>query len=305
MNEIPDYWINPLLTDINIEISKIKPNKLILSSHQPIFQGGGGQPPDQAVVYLPGYSDSIMVKEILSNAIKLDLLESWNPPSLPFSIQVTINKDFRLAVMRAHTAQHLLSALLLQEFNIKTMKAAINPDSVHLFFDRPMSIDTIAPIMELFHSYIVNPIPVKSHILRRGETKDINGTNIDLSNLRGSIPDDSNWIRVVAIGDNVDLNTCGGTHLSSTGLIHDFYVTDMKKKELKFVCGISATKLRASIIQELITLSKRLKIPLKESLPHIQEQLKDYRELQKTLTIFTKRNLHTMIILLKDKLINL
>ncbi|MHA2362855.1 MAG: hypothetical protein ACXAC7_02780, partial [Candidatus Hodarchaeales archaeon] len=96
-----------------------------------------------------------------------------------------------------------------------------------------------------------------------------------------------------------------GTHLSSTGLIHDFYITDIKKKELKFVCGISATKLRASIIQELITLSKRLELPLKDSLPHIQEQIMEYRELQKKLTIFTKRNLHTIIILLKDKIINL
>ena len=72
MLNAPEYWTDPLKVVYDIKISNIEAKKLFLGSKQPLFKGGGGQPPDKATINLPNIADPISITKILSDAIEVD-----------------------------------------------------------------------------------------------------------------------------------------------------------------------------------------------------------------------------------------
>ncbi len=272
-DHFPEYWINPDIDSYDVQIIAVDDDKFTLSEPFPFFIEGGGQPDDKVTMFLSDSSNPLSIFKIISThefTIKKPKSFSIKPP---FSATLKIDLDFRHAVMRAHTCQHLLSALILKEFSLKTTKAVMKDDEGQLFLEKPFPVTSVTAISQRMINFISeNPVPVTSHVLEAGSTVDQEGNEIDLSKIRGSVPKEAPFIRVLSIGSGVDLNTCGGTHISSTDQILSFIITSIKKNEIHFICGLKGLSFIASHNEVLLKASQAVNQPFESSLPFLLNQ---------------------------------
>ncbi|WP_144920322.1 alanyl-tRNA editing protein [Halorubrum salsamenti] len=158
----------------------------------------------------------------------------------------------RRAHSRYHTAQHLLSALLLAEFDAKTTGNQLYDDHAHLdaAYDRFTDGD-LARIETRLNELVGDERPVRSYAMDRGEaeaTLDTDRTRIDL------LPDSIAELRIVEIGavgraevgdggdadgdgdggdsgaEPYDRTACAGTHVGNTADIGEIIVTGRETK---------------------------------------------------------------------------
>jgi len=155
----------------------------------------------------------------------------------------------RRAHSRYHTAQHLLSALLLSEFDATTTGNQLYDDHAHLdaAYDRFDDGD-LARIEDRLNELVADGRPVRSYSMDRAEaeaTLDTDRTRIDL------LPESIAELRIVEIGgvggaedrdggdggDGVgtdeapyDRTACAGTHVGNTADIGRIVVTGRETK---------------------------------------------------------------------------
>ena len=145
----------------------------------------------------------------------------------------------RRAHSRYHTAQHLLSALLLDEFDARTTGNQLYDDHAHLdaAYERFDDGD-LARIEARLNELVADERPVRSHTMDREAaeaTLDTDRTRIDL------LPDSITELRIVEIGavggtdidgdeEPYDRTACAGTHVDNTADIGEIVVTGRETK---------------------------------------------------------------------------
>lgn len=137
-----------------------------------------------------------------------------------------IDWDRRYAHMRYHTAQHLLSALLLEEYDAPTTGNQLYADHARLdcAYERFTDKD-LADIETRMNELIEEARDVRWHTFGRERAEaelDLERTRLDL------LPDSITEVRIVEIGDPrtvFDRVACAGTHVSNTEEIGRVEVT--------------------------------------------------------------------------------
>ena len=141
-------------------------------------------------------------------------------------VEGELDWDRRYAHMRYHTAQHLLSAHLLEAYDAPTTGNQLYADRARLDcrYDRFEERDLVA-IEERVNELIEADLPVRWYELERSVAEnelDTDRTRIDL------LPDSISELRIVEIGsedDPYDQVACAGTHVESTGDIGTLAIT--------------------------------------------------------------------------------
>ena len=167
-----------------------------------------------------------------------------------------VDWDRRRAHARYHTAQHLLSAVLLREFDARTTGNQLYADHAHLdaAYDR-FDADDLALIESRLNELVDDDRPVERYTMDRAAaeaTLDTDRTRIDL------LPDSITELRIVEIGGLAseaddgaepdgggetddgaepdgdaapyDRTACAGTHVNATGEIGEVVVTGRETK---------------------------------------------------------------------------
>ena len=131
--------------------------------------------------------------------------------------------------MRMHTAQHLVSGLVYEMFDgARTVGNQINTNRSRIDFNPIKFTDEM--IEDLFHranEITESDLPVTDCIMTREEINAImppDRTNMSL------LPISVKQLRVVRIGDNLDLCPCAGTHVRALGEIGDLEFLGRKNK---------------------------------------------------------------------------
>ena len=158
------------------------------------------------------------------------------PPEPGTEIVGEIDADRREAHSRYHTAQHLLSALLLAEFDARTTGNQLYHDHAHLdaAYDRFDAAD-LDRIEVRLNELVADDRPVTSYTMDRADaeaTLDTDRTRIDL------LPESIEELRIVEIGaanaddsrsetdgEPYDRTACAGTHVGTTAEIGEVVVT--------------------------------------------------------------------------------
>jgi len=188
------------------------------------YPEGGGQPADRGTL-------SVGDREwVVTDVQKRDTIYhhvTGTPPEPGTAVRGELDAERRETLSRYHTAQHLLSAVLLDEYDAETTGNQIHTDSARIDaaydrFDETELADIEARLNELVDA----GTPVTWYTLDRAVAErelDPERTRLEL------LPDSITELRIVEIegpdGEVFDRTACAGTHVSSTDAIGEITVT--------------------------------------------------------------------------------
>ncbi len=188
------------------------------------YPEGGGQPSDEGVLAFDE-TESAVVDVQQSDTIYHTL--DGPVPERGRTVTGILDWDRRYAHMRYHTAQHLLSAVLLEDFEAMTTGNQLYTDRARIdcAYERFSDADLEA-IQRRVNDLIDDERPVTWTTMDRERAEaelDPERTRLDL------LPDTITEIRIVTI-EGIDRTACAGTHVSNTSEIGHFSVTGRETK---------------------------------------------------------------------------
>ncbi len=190
------------------------------------YPGGGGQPPDHGVL-LWGGAQSRIVGVRKSDDLVLLLGDGEPVPAVGTSVRGAIEDERRTALMRTHSALHLLGGVIWREFGAHVTGGNMEPLSGRLDFNLP-------EIPEGFKDWVAQQCAhevtadrrVEVKVLPRDRAFEIPDIIRTATNL---LPPDLVDVRIVDIV-GLDAQADGGTHVASTKAIGEIEVVKVESK---------------------------------------------------------------------------
>ncbi len=147
------------------------------------------------------------------------------------TVGAQIDKERRMAVMRAHTATHLLDKALREVLGDHVHQAGslVEPDRLRFDFTHfeAMTPEQVAQVSRTVNDAILSGYAVDTQVLPIEEAKE-----------RGAIAlfgeKYGDTVRVVDMGDGYSVEFCGGTHLPNTAMAGAFRI----KSEFSVASGV-------------------------------------------------------------------
>ena len=188
---------------------------------------GGGQNWDTGKISWDG--GELSVTEVRGRADVQHFVGEDHGLEIGDGIEGQIDWDRRHAHMRMHTAQHLVSGLVYEMYDgARTVGNQIHSNRSRIDFNPVKFSEEM--IEDLFHKaneIVESNLEVTDCIMTREEVNAImppDRTNMDL------LPISVKQLRVVRIGDNLDLCPCAGTHVRALGEIGKMEFLGKKNK---------------------------------------------------------------------------
>ena len=196
------------LKEFDAEVIKSKDDRVILDQTA-FYPEGGGQPTDEGWIDFEG--ESFPVMKVYKKGEVFHQLER-NPFSGGETVKGRIDWDVRYSYMRNHTAQHVISAVVSDEYGGITTGNQIYREKARIDFSvERFTKDDLSLIEARFSDFVAKEIPVTISIISREEAflkLDPKRTRIDL------LPPSVTSLRMIDI-EGVDLTACGGTHVAN------------------------------------------------------------------------------------------
>jgi misacylated tRNA(Ala) deacylase len=187
------------------------------------FPGGGGQPCDLGTLAgLPVESvarDGELIWHVLGGDGPL--------PSEGEMVEGQLDWERRHALMRAHTALHVLSAVIWRDHEAKVTGASMEPLRGRMDFElEGLSGELVREIEARVNEEVTADRPVRVDFLPREEADrrpELIRTKVSL------LPESITVVRTVEI-EGLDLQADGGTHVARTGEIGTVAIPEYKSK---------------------------------------------------------------------------
>lgn len=199
---------------------KEKGEGFVVLDQTAFYPVGGGQPADMGFI----------------NGVKVTNVRKDNDRVIHFVLG-DVNKDevrceidwpARYKHMRMHTAQHVLSAIVLDRFGSVTCGNQIGEDASRIdFYPFKASTEILQNIKKEFDLVIDRKLRVKKYFSTRKEV--LKEVDEKRRNLFSRVPESVNEIRVVEI-EGFDKCPCGGTHVDNTQEIGYINITKTENK---------------------------------------------------------------------------
>jgi misacylated tRNA(Ala) deacylase len=192
------------------------------------YPGGGGQPPDRGELSWDRGRATVVDAEKNHGDVRhhvADVEGSLPEPGATVTGRIDVGRRDRLR--RTHTAQHVVSRVVLDEYGAATVGNSVSVDGARIDFE-PADFDDedLATVERLTNRILDRDLPVEKVERPRAAVEDAvpeGRTQLD------SIPESVDPLRVVAIGD-FDLCPCGGTHVDRLGEVGAVRLTNRVSK---------------------------------------------------------------------------
>ena len=202
---MPDIEAN-YVSEFQARVIKRKKDYIMLD-RSAFYPEGGGQPSDTGRVEWEGGSADVTFvqkKGVVKHVIEGD------PHSVPEEVTAFLDWDRRHAHMRMHTAQHLISAVVLELYGAHTVGNQLYADRSRIDFDRTrLTDDDMERVKVRFDELVDEAISVSVYEMDRKEMEErvkVGRAQLDL------LPASITRLRVVEI-EGYDLCPCAGTHV--------------------------------------------------------------------------------------------
>ncbi len=217
------YLVDTTARSFEATVERVAGDRIVLDSTL-FYPEGGGQPHDTGTIAFDGEDSTV------TDVQKKDTIYHTLDGPVPAEGQTvtgTIDWDRRHAHMRYHTAQHLLSAILLDEFDAQTTGNQLYADAARIDCQRDRFSETdLERIEARVNELIADERPVTWDTWDRETAEaelDPDRTRLHL------LPESITEVRIVEI-EGVDRTACAGTHVTNTGEIGTFSVTGRETK---------------------------------------------------------------------------
>ncbi len=251
----------------------------VITKESPFFIVGGGQVPDQGWLIVNNTKMPLQEVRFINQAIAA-LITTEVPLAVGDSITSVVDTTWRTNAMKNHTGTHLLQAALIELFGkqIQQSGSLVHPDYLRFDFTyhQQLSSQDIKQVEDLVNKKIRANIPV-----------DINYCSLKEAQAQGALaffgekykPEKVRMVKV----DDFSTELCGGTHVSATGEIGTFKITDSMAlsaghRRIFAVTGPKAIDLFQDCFNTIKTISQEFKIKKEEVLDTINKQKDQLRD---------------------------
>jgi len=215
------------VTAFEATVTEATDDRIILDGTY-FYPEGGGQPADRgSLSWDDGHADVVDVYKDHGEVVhEIDGFEGALP-SEGDTVQGEVDDDRRAAHRRMHTAQHVVSRVVLDAFGAGTAGNQIHADRSRIDFEpAEFDDDDVAHIEELANEAIERDYAVTKEDRPRPEVEEQTDEGRSLLHL---IPDHVDPLRVVEIED-YDLCPCGGTHVDHLAEVGRIEITGRTSK---------------------------------------------------------------------------
>jgi misacylated tRNA(Ala) deacylase len=173
---------------------------------------GGGQPSD--IGFLQWNNKKSEVKEVIKKGDIVKHIIIGEKPLVDSNVIGFLDWDRRYSHMKMHTAQHIISGIVFDDYNARTVGNQIHADHSRVdFHPANFSDEDLINIENKFEEIVKKNLPLKIYEEEREilEVKvNQQRCNLDL------LPKFITKLRIVEI-EGFDICPCAGTHIKKTG----------------------------------------------------------------------------------------
>ncbi len=230
------------------------------------YPEGGGQPADQGTINGKEVLDVFTQGEEIYHK-----LGSFSGLTINMPVECVINSEVREDHSVQHTSQHVLTAVLKDQFGIDTIGFHLGKIHSTIDTDLEVSEEIRARAEKSVNDYIGKNLSVSAYYRDKFNLGDIP--------LRKAVQVDSN-IRIVQVGE-IDWCGCGGTHVKSLKDLRLFKILSVEKykggSRISYVAGERAFKYLGDMEDTISKLKAELGVNLDE-IPFRVRQIKEERD---------------------------
>ena len=235
------------------------------------YSASGGQPFDL------GTLGGIEVREVVDEEERIaHVLESpLAVGEIDARFEAQVDWRRRFDHMQQHTGQHLLSAVLMELFEIPTVSFHMGAESSTIDLGAPsLTSSQIEKAEERCAEIVAEARPV---------TITFEDAGADLGLRKASAR--SGTLRIISI-DGIDRSACGGTHVRSTSEIGAVFLRKLDKirgnARIEFVCGGRALRAARSDFQHISEIARRFSCSIEDAASSVAAQFEKAQTLEKT-----------------------
>ncbi len=203
---------------------------LVLLDRTVFYPGGGGQPPDRGTLRAPdGRAWEVVSAKKAGDEVWHELAPGQEaPPAGQVALlEVDIDWDRRLRLMRTHTALHALCGVVWRDYGALVTGGNMEPGGGRMDFEfERMSGELVGAIETAVNDELQRGRDVRVNVLPRDEAfaiPDLIRTKVNL------LPPGIEHIRTIEIV-GLDLQADGGTHVANTREVGTIHVTGYESK---------------------------------------------------------------------------
>jgi alanyl-tRNA synthetase len=230
------------------------------------YPTSGGQPFDLGTLGGAAVRDVIDEEDRIAHVL--------DAPVAVGDVAARVDWDRRFDHMQQHTGQHLLSAVLIELFNIPTV-------SFHMGA-LTSTIEVAAAQIEPSRLERAEERCAEIVAAARPVTVSYEDSSSDLGLRKASAR--TGTLRIISI-DGLDRSACGGTHVRSTAEIGPLLLRKLEKLRgnvrIEFVCGLRAIQRARQDFRTLSEISRLLSVPFDETPALAAAQVEKARSLEK------------------------
>ncbi len=284
----PLYYDDEHAKEFDAEVLYSKNGELVLDRTL-FYPEGGGQPADHGVI-IHGEKE-YRVKDVQKyDGVIVHFIDGDAPP-VGSKVHGRIDWNRRISLMRHHTATHIVVAAARELFgeHIWQWGAQKYVDSarVDITHYRSISDEDLRKIERRANEMVLEGHRVTKEVLPRNEAEKLYGFRL----YQGGVPF-SREIRVVKTGD-VDIEACGGTHVSNTLEIGAIKILRRESvqdgvERLVYSAGIHAID-RIQEMERVLKESAMVFSVLPKDLPSVARKFfEEWKELKKRVETLSK-----------------
>ena len=208
-------------------------------------------------------------------------------------VNACVDTGRRKAIMRAHSATHLLHKALRTVLGDHVHQAGslVEPDRLRFDFTHfsAMKPEEIASVERMVNEAVLEGFPINVKEMPIAEARSL-GAMALFGEKYGDV------VRVVDMGEGYSVEFCGGTHLDNTAkvgslrIVSEFSVASGVRR-IEAITGQETLKFIENNTRLLMTLSERLKAKPEELLTRAEARTNEIRELRSELEKFRGREM--------------
>ena len=186
---------------------------------------GGGQPSDSGA--LQWGNNNSHVNEVIKKGDTIEHIVSGEKPTTGTKVHGIIDWNKRYSHMKMHTAQHIISGIVFDDYNARTVGNQIHTEYSRVDFEpATFSEKNLREIENKFNSIIEQNLSLKVYEEERGALEkrvDRQRCNLDL------LPKFIKKLRIIEI-EGFDICPCAGTHVKNTKELSKMKITKKENK---------------------------------------------------------------------------